>query len=91
MQYLGIIDQEEIVFVDRELPGQVQLAWQNFQRQDRTALDESIAFDVAFYTRESLPVMSRLMTEFPKAMQAMADKERISEPAAVLPFTGKKD
>jgi hypothetical protein len=89
MQYLAVIDHEEIVFVDRELPGQVQLAWQNFHRQERNALDQRVEFEVAFYTRESLPVMSRLMSEFPRAMQAMAGKERIETPAAVLPFARK--
>ncbi len=91
MQYLAVIDHEEIVFVDRELPGQVQLAWQNFQRQERTSLNERVGFDVAFYTQESLQVMARLLTEFPKALQAIAEKDRIGEPAAVLPFPGKKD
>lgn len=90
MQYLAVIDQEEIVFVDRELPGQVQLAWQKFHRQERSALNERVAFDVAFYTPESLKIMARLLTEFPKALQAIADKDRIGEPAAVLPFPGKQ-
>jgi hypothetical protein len=90
MQYLAVIDQEEIVFVDREYPSQVQLAWQRFHRQDRKALDERIEFEAAFYTPESLRVMARLMGEFPKAMQAQADKERIEAPAAVLPFPGRQ-
>lgn len=91
MQYLAVIDHEEIVFVDRELPGQVQLAWQNFHRQERSALDERVEFEAAFYTRDSLKLMPRLMSEFPKALQALAGKERIEAPAAVLPFPGKKD
>jgi hypothetical protein len=33
--------------------------------------------------------MARLMAEFPKAMQALAGKERIESPAVVLPFPGK--
>lgn len=90
MQYLAIIDREEIVFVDRERPGLVQLAWQNFRRQERAALDERVAFEIAFYTEESLQVLARLMGEFPKAMQAMADKDRVQVPAAVLPFPGKQ-
>lgn len=90
MQYLAVIDREEIVFVDRELPSRVQIAWQAFHRQERNALDERIGFDAAFYTPESLQIMARLMSEFPKAMQDMAGKERIEAPAAVLPFPGKR-
>jgi hypothetical protein len=86
MQFLAVIDREEIVFVDRELPGQVQLAWQAFQPQARTALDERVGFEVVFYTAESLSVLPRLLTEFPKAMQALADRERGTGPAEVLAF-----
>lgn len=90
MQYLAVIDQEEIVFVDRELPSQVQIAWQAFHRQERNALNERIEFEAAFYTQESLGLMARLMSEFPPAMQTMANKERVEEPAAVLPFPGRQ-
>jgi hypothetical protein len=89
MQFLAVIDHEEIVFVDRELPGQVQIAWQNFHRQERNSLDQRVEFEAAFYTRESLKLMPRLMSEFPKALQALAAKERVEAPAAVLPFPRK--
>jgi hypothetical protein len=89
MQHLAVIDPDEIVFVDREHPSQVQLAWQAFHRRERNSLSERVEFEAAFYTPDSLRVMARLMSEFPKAMQALADKERIEAPAAVLPFPGK--
>lgn len=91
MQYLAVIDQDEIVFVDRELPSQVQVAWQAFHRRERNALDERIEFEVAFYTADSLGIMARLMSEFPLALQALAGKARLDEPAAVLPFPGRQD
>lgn len=90
MQYLAVIDREEIVFVDREQPSQMQIAWQSFRRQERSALDERIEFEVAFYTVDSLGIMARLMSEFPPALQAMADKDRVEAPAAVLPFPGRQ-
>ncbi|MEW6133844.1 MAG: hypothetical protein AB1591_11895 [Pseudomonadota bacterium] len=90
MQYLAVIDQEEIVFVDRERPYLVQIAWQGFRRRERNALDERVEFDVAFYTADSLGIMARLMSEFPPAMRSMADKDRIEEPAAVLPFPRRR-
>ena len=90
MQYLAVIDPEEIVFVDREFPSLVQIAWQSFHRRERNALDERVEFDAAFYTLDSLQVTARLMTDFPKAMQALAGKERVEAPAVVLPFPGRK-
>jgi hypothetical protein len=91
MQYLAVIDREEIVFVDRERPSLVQVAWQNFRPQARNALNERVEFEVAYYTSESTGILSRLMSEFPPAMQALAGKARIEAPAAVLSFPGKQD
>jgi hypothetical protein len=90
MQYLAVIDPEEFVFVDREYPSQVQLAWQAFHRGERNALDERVEFEAAYYTIDSLQLMARLMAEFPRAMQGLAGKERIDSPAVVLPFPGRK-
>lgn len=86
MQYLAVIDQDEIVFVDRELPGLVQLAWQAFHRQERNALDERIQFEAAYYNQESLGIISRLMGEFLKAMQVQAEKEPTHQRSVVLSF-----
>lgn len=90
MQYLAIIDQEEVVFVDRELPSMVQMAWQSFKRQDRNSLDDRVGFEVAFYTQESLGLLPRLMSELPKAMQMLADKASVGHPADVLSFPGPR-
>lgn len=89
MQFLAIIDQEEIVFVDRELPGHVQLAWQHFRPQARQSLDERVGFEVAFYTQASIALLPRLLAEFPKAMQLMAGREKKPGEAAVLAFPAR--
>lgn len=89
MQYLAVIDAEEIAFVYREFPSQVQLAWQDFQRNERQSLDERIGFTVAYYTEESRQMLNRLMAEFPKAMQMLSDRQKPQVPATVLPFKDK--
>jgi hypothetical protein len=91
MQYLAVIDAEEIVFVDRERPSQVQMAWQHFRRTERSALGESVEFEAAYYTEGARPILPRLMSEFPGAMQALAEKDRIEAPAVVLPFVRKPE
>lgn len=89
MQHLAVIDREEIVFVDRERPNLVQMAWQSFQRNERTALDEPVEFEAVFYTSESLGLLSRMMSEFPRFLRAMAGKDVVDRPATVLPFARK--
>jgi hypothetical protein len=49
-----------------------------------------VEFEAAYYTQESLDILTRLMGEFPKSMQVLAGKERIEAPAVVLPFVRRK-
>lgn len=84
MQYLAIIDAEEIVFVDREVSQLIQLAWQHFRPQARTALDERVPYEVAYYVPNALQLMARLQVEFPRALHLLSEKSRSQERAVVL-------
>lgn len=84
MQYLAIIDGEEIVFVDREASGLIQLAWQRFRPQARTALDERVPYEVVYYMADTPQVMARLQAEFPRALYLLSERNRPEEQAVVL-------
>jgi hypothetical protein len=86
MQYLAIVDKDEIVFVDRELPGQIQLAWQFFRPQSRTSLEERVPYEVAYYQPGSQEIMLRLQAEFPRAMQQLNERNRPAAQATILDF-----
>jgi hypothetical protein len=86
MQFLAIVDAEEIVFVDHEHKALAVLAWQHFRPQGRAALDQPVAYDAVYYREDGAEIMRRMQTEFPKALAALADKERPEGPASVLKF-----
>ncbi|HVW65491.1 MAG TPA: hypothetical protein VHB01_10790 [Nitrosospira sp.] len=86
MQYMGIVDHEEFVFIDAERKCWIDIAWRNFQSRARNALDEPIAYDAVYYRHDMAQIMSRLQTEFPLALQVLAAKERLDGPAKVLKF-----
>jgi len=86
MQYLAIVDQEEFVFLDGERKCWVDIAWRNFQSRARTSLDEPVKYDAVYYRHDLATVMWRLQTEFPRALKALAGKERVDGPAKVLKF-----
>jgi hypothetical protein len=86
MQYMGIVDHEEFVFIDAERKCWIDIAWRNFQSRARNALDEPIAYDAVYYRHDMVQIMSRLQTEFPLALQVLAAKERLDGPAKVLKF-----
>jgi len=86
MQYMAIIDTEEFVFIDGERKCWVDIAWQNFKRHDREALDQPVAYDMVFYRENLAEIMTRLQSEFPLALQALADKTPIKSKAHIIPF-----
>lgn len=86
MQYLAIIDAEEVVFVDHLSKTQVEIAWQAFRPQARAALDEPVPYEVVYYFPDGAENMRRLMGEFLPALKALAGKTRIDGPARVLKF-----
>ena len=91
MQYLAILDGEEFVFVDHLHKSWIEVAWQYFRPQARSALDEPVPYEAVFYDADGAATMRRLMSEFPKALQALATKERPDGPAKVLKFERRRE
>lgn len=93
MQYLAVIDAEEIIFVDREAKHLVELAWRGFRPQARERLTEPVAYEIHLYLDKGRGIQARLQGEFFKALR---DMERRTAPGArttpqILPFPGSRD
>lgn len=84
MQFLAILDHEEIVFIDSDRKNLIDIAWQNFRPQERAALDEPVAYEAIYYYPAAEATMGRLQSEFPRALQAVAEKEKSDGPGKVL-------
>lgn len=89
MQYMAIIDTEEFVFIDGERRCWIDIAWRDFKRRDREALDQSVAYQAVFYRAHpagTAGIMARLQSEFPLALRALADKTPIRGATHIIPF-----
>ncbi len=86
MQYLAILDKKEFVFIDGERRCWINIAWQNFQPQERTSLSEPVAYEAVYYGENQEDIMLRLQKEFPRALQLLADKQIPKTPARVIKF-----
>ena len=75
MQYLAVIDREEIIFLDAEHKNLVDIAWQNFHPQQRSALTEPVPYEVVFYNENGKETMQRLLVEFPPALNVLSAKD----------------
>lgn len=89
MQYMAIIDSEEFVFIDGERKCWVDIAWQNFKPHVRDALDQPVAYQAVYYRDNMSAVMARLQSEFPAALQALVNKEKLEGPARIINFPAK--
>lgn len=86
MQYLAIVDREEIVFLDGNRKCWIDLAWRDFKPQQRSALDEPVAYQAVYYCSEAQALMPRLQAEFPRALEQLAARERFDGEARVFKF-----
>jgi hypothetical protein len=86
LQYMAELDAEEFIFVDSQNKAWVELAWQRFRPQARSALDQPVPFEVAHYAPQATETMKRLPGEFLKALQVLAGRDLPQQDARVLPL-----
>lgn len=86
MQYMAVIDQEEIIFVDAQYKRWVEVAWRGFQPRDRASLEEPVAYQAVYYTPEGAALQLRLQAEFHKALALLDTRRPAAGNAEVLAF-----
>ncbi len=82
MQFLAVIDREEIFFVDNQgyavQDGEggrlIVLAWQFTAAPSRTALNEPAEMELVHYTQGGRELHRRIMSEFPPALEQVGEK-----------------
>lgn len=89
MQYLAVVDREEIIFVDSQYKRWVEVAWRRFRPQAREALDAPVAYEAVFYTPEGADTQRRIQSEFHKALALLDSRRPVAGSARILPLPGK--
>ena len=84
MQYMAVVDAEEIIFVDSQYKRWVEVAWRGFKPQARAALDEAVAYQAVYYIAEGVDTQRRLQGEFHSALALLASRRQRKAPASVL-------
>ena len=83
MQFLAIIDKNEIVFIDgasgykyqdNEGGRIIQLAWQNFRPQGRESLSAPVPCQIVYYLESAKQTMKRIVREFSDALVQMEQR-----------------
>ena len=86
MQYLGVIDREEVLFVDGQGPRMIELCWRDFQSGEREDLRKPVTYSCVYYHAKSREIMFRLQSEFFKALELIEQRQPKSGVATVTPL-----
>jgi len=89
LQYMAVLDAEEFIFVDSQNKAWVELAWQHFRPQARSALDERVPFEVVHYLPQAAETMKLLPGEFHQALQLISDRQKPEMSATILALHAK--
>lgn len=95
MQYMAVIDKEEVIFIDGlKAKKVIELAWKSFKAQDRENLVDPVSYSFTYYDEIAIETMKRLQWEFDKAIHIQYERLKEKLPATdadVIPLNQKRD
>ncbi len=88
LQYLAVIDDEEVVFVDGMVKHRIEIAWRAFRPQQCAAVGDPVPFEECRYSLQADEVAPRLLREFSEALVLFESRHEAAPegPAAVVPL-----
>ena len=88
MQYLAVLDAQEFIFIDSQGDRRIELAWQGFHPQTRSAIDEPVPFELIYYRSQGEATMRWLPGEFYKSMMQLSERQSRGAPrtARIIPL-----
>lgn len=94
MQFMGVMDRDEIVFVDSQsyaVSGNeggrlILVSWKFASSRDRVSLTDPVPCDVVFYGKSNNDIQLRLIADFRQALMLLDQRYRNAQ----LPVEGAK-
>ena len=83
MQYLAVIDREEIIFVDGQGPRLIEVAWRDFHSGEREDLRAPVTYTCIYYEEKGREAMRRLQGEYFKALELLEERQPGTDGATV--------
>lgn len=90
MQYLAVIDSNEVVFVDGQGPRVIEVAWCGFHHQDPDDLLSSVDYTCIYYLEKGRLAMQRLQAEFLEALSLLEARQPRPAGGSVTPLKGRE-
>ncbi len=94
MQYMAVIDAEEIIFVNSHSRRFIEFSWQHFQPQTREDLSQAVPYQFTYYIDSAPQMLARAQMEFAKFVFQMTQRwqdKSLPDTADVLGFTSTEE
>lgn len=79
MQYMAVIDREEVIFIDGQVKSEIDFAWRFFRSQERSTLTEPVTYTFEYYVPDAPVTMRRAQGEFFRHVRLLAGRLRQQE------------
>lgn len=76
IQYLAVMDREEVIFVDGVGDRRIELSWRHFRPQDRAALTEAVPYTLEIYQPRGFDTIKHLQADFFEAIYQLEQREK---------------
>ena len=91
MQYLAVIDAEEIIFTHREAAREVEIAWSGFRPDERAGIADPVRYQALYYRADAAATMTRLQGEFLVALRLLDSRRAPARDGDLLSFPGRRE
>ncbi len=81
IQYLAVMDREEVIFVDGVGDRRIELAWRHFHPQARGALTDAVPYTLEIYRPRGFETIKHLQADFFEAIYQLEQREKHSRRA----------
>ncbi|MFO7582609.1 hypothetical protein [Guyparkeria sp.] len=81
IQYLAVMDDEEIIFVDNLGERRIELAWRHFRPQVRDALTDPVPYTLEIYRPRGFRTIRHLQGDFSEAIYQLQQRKKRTQGA----------
>lgn len=79
LQYMAVVSEKEVIFVDIHIQRVTELSWSRFQSNDRGGLNSPVHYSCAWHNSKAHERMQKISTEFAESIKALLIKMRNKE------------
>ena len=79
LQYMAVVSETEVIFVDIHIQRVTELSWSGFQSSDRDSLNSPVSYSCSWHNSKAREHMHKIPIEFAESLKVLLNKMRDKE------------